>query len=145
MGCGELRAHAAPRSREPPVEQGRERVLVHLDGLDVEVTPERELERRRRGADRPRRVRSGAAAAQPVDDEAQVPVGEVVAEEEQVAPSQPGSERDGNRSFELARPRVVDVVVLGDDEALPGAAPGPGRRCPRRRSRTVRCSSERSA
>ena len=108
------------------------------------MPPERLLERGRRRADHPRRVGRRTPAAQPIDDEAQVPVREVIAEEEQVASAQPGSERDGNRALELARPGVVDVVVLGDDEALPGAL-GAGSAMPRRRSSTVRCSSERSA
>ena len=60
-------------------------------------------------------------AAEPGRHEPEVPVGEVVAEEEEVASSQPGVEDDRDHGLEVAGARVVDVVVLGHDEALPGA------------------------
>jgi hypothetical protein len=45
-----------------------------------------------------------------------VPVADVVAEEEEVTPAQPG--RDGDRNRPGVSVQVADVIVLGDDEAL---------------------------
>src|SRR4029453_15230737 len=45
--------------------------------------------------------------------------GHLVAEEEEVAAAKPRRERDGNDGRQLRATEVVDVVVLGDDEALP--------------------------
>ena len=123
---------------------GRRSVLVDFDGLDVELAPEGELELRRSRPNGPGNVRRRASAAEAVHDEPEIPVHEVVPEEQQVAASEARGEGHGDRGLELVGAGEVDVVVLSDDEALPVRS-GLGSAVPRRRSRTVRRSSERSA
>ena len=59
-----------------------------------------------------------AVAPDAVEDDAQVPVGQRVAEEEEVAAAEPAASVTGTRRSARSA-EVVDVVVLGDDEALP--------------------------
>ena len=52
-------------------------------------------------------------------DEPQVPVDHLVPDEEEVAPPQACGQRDRHGRRDVRAAQVVDVVVLGDDEALP--------------------------
>ena len=70
---------------------------------------------------RPRAVPDGPFSPDPVEDQPEVPVGHLVAEEEEVATAEPRREGDRNDGGQLRSAEVVDVVVLGDDEALPFA------------------------
>ena len=54
-----------------------------------------------------------------MEQEAKVPVGHRVAEEEEMAATELCAERDGDDARDLGLREVLDVVVLGDDEALP--------------------------
>src|SRR6185436_3651251 len=67
----------------------------------------------------PRAVSERLIAPEPVQNHAQVPVTHRVPEEQEVAPPQLRGERNGNGPGDVALREVVDVVVLGDDEALP--------------------------
>ena len=58
-------------------------------------------------------------APEPVEDDPEVPVGHRVAEEQEVAPAELRSERDGNSGRDVRLREEVDVVVLRNDEALP--------------------------
>ena len=95
------------------------RVGLDVEHVDLEAAPERRLERRRRGIDRPRAVRDGAVAPDAVHHEPEVPVDHLVPDEEEVAPAQARCERDRDGRRDVRATEVVDVVVLGDDEALP--------------------------
>ena len=68
---------------------------------------------------RPRPIADRPLAPDPVEDEPQVPVGHLVPEEQEVASAQLRRERDRDDRAEIGASEVVDVVVLGDDEALP--------------------------
>jgi hypothetical protein len=54
-----------------------------------------------------------------VQQQPQVPVGHRVAEEEEVAAPQLCAQRNRDNARDLGLRKVLDVVVLGDDEALP--------------------------
>ena len=90
--------------------------------FDVAASPELPLERLRLGLHGPGPIRKGLVAPEPVEDDAQVPVGHRVAEEEEVAASGALPRAQRERAGKIRLREVVDVVVLGDDEALPLAA-----------------------
>ena len=86
---------------------------------DVEPPPERLRERTRRPLHGPRAVRDRSLAPDPVEDQPQIPVGHLVAEEQEVAPAKTARRGRLGPPRSLRAAEVVDVVVLGDDEALP--------------------------
>src|SRR4051812_41135355 len=90
-----------------------------LDELDRLAAPELPLERARARLNRPGPVTQWLVATKPVQEEPQVPVGHRVAEEEKMAASQLGGESDRYDAGHLRLGRIVDVVVLHHDEALP--------------------------
>src|SRR5262249_47114242 len=89
------------------------------DDVDVPAAPERALERARGGLHGPRSVGDGTVAPDAAEDQAEVPVGHLVAEEEEVAAAELRRQTDRYRPREVCATEVVDVVVLRDDEALP--------------------------
>ena len=95
------------------------RLWVDVEDRHVVPPPERLRESARRLLHRPRAVRDRLLSPDPVEDEAQVPVGHLVAQKQKVAAAELGRERHGHDRRQLRVPEVVDVVVLGDDEAFP--------------------------
>src|SRR5690242_10620526 len=91
-----------------------------LDHVDLTPAPELPLERARVGLNRPGAVAQRLVAAQSAEQESQIPVGHRVAEEQEVASLQLCGQTDRNQARHLRLCEIVDVVVLGDDEAFPG-------------------------
>src|SRR5882724_4017521 len=93
-----------------------ERQVMHVD---VAAPPELALQRLCLRLHRPGAIAERLVAPEAVEDDPQVPVAHRVSEEEEVAAPQLGCECDGHRTRDVAPGEVVDVVILGDDEALP--------------------------
>ena len=91
---------------------------VRAEQLDAAAAPELSLDGARLGLDRPRPVRNGLVGPDPLEEDAQAPVEEPVAQEEEVGAPQLGGDRDGKASGDSALGEIRDVVVLADDEAL---------------------------
>src|SRR5204863_3145588 len=83
------------------------------------ATPELTLERMGIRLDCPRAVAQRLIAPEPVENDSQVPVAHPVTQEEEVTPAQLRRQRHRHGPRHVASREVVDVVVLGDDEALP--------------------------
>src|SRR5205809_5516822 len=96
-------------------------VLVErkLEHVDVPPPPELALKRLWLGLHDPGSIAERILPPETMEDDAQVPVGHRVAEKEKVAPPQLRCERHRDYVRELALREIADVVVLGDDEALP--------------------------
>src|ERR1043166_2000172 len=92
------------------------RQLVHVG---VAASPELAFERHGLRLNGPRAIAQRLIAPEPVENDAQVPVGHRVAEEEEVAAPKLRCDRYRDDARDVRLSEVVDVVVLGDDEALP--------------------------
>src|SRR5690349_22207738 len=101
-----------------PAESADVLVELQLEQIDVARTPELLLERTRFGQNGPRAIRERLARTDPVEHEAEAPLMDAIAEEEEMASPQLRCERNRNRSADVAAREITDVVVLGHDEAL---------------------------
>src|SRR3954452_2663462 len=108
--------------RNAGLECRRVSLEVGADELDARPSPELLLGRSRIRRDRPRRVREWAVGADAAQDEPETPVPHRVPDEEEVAAPERRREADGDPAGDIRGAQVVEVAVLGDDEALPVAS-----------------------
>src|SRR6266511_1991180 len=112
------------RSRHRLANEARSESIDELIGVEVEdvdsaLAPRLALDGIGLRRDGPRAVVDAFATPQPVQEDANVPRAERIAEEQEVAAAELGDEADRNDSGQFGRREEVDVVVLADDEALP--------------------------
>src|SRR5580765_852959 len=102
-------------------------VLLERELVDVDVPapPELALEREGLRLYRPRAIAQRLVAPEPIQDHAEVPVLHRVAEKEEMAATELGREAHRDNARDIRLREVVDVIVLGDDEALPLALRAP--------------------
>src|SRR3712207_1356550 len=89
-----------------------------VEDFDVALPPELFVQFLRVQLNRPRLVVELSVTPDEVQDYAQVQIAQAVAEEQEVAHAEDGGQRGWQQVRDVSAGQVVNVMILGDDEAV---------------------------